>query len=102
MQQARIAIVLTLAACISGCGSQDRQPYIDEPAVVPMVTFPTLLDCQQYLHFRFGNINSVGTMYCILGCAKSQAQPRPNEFKLGDLNCPSDGKQIVGQITPRL
>jgi hypothetical protein len=101
MHKSGSAIVLTLAACISGCDSQDWQPYIDKPEVAPTVTFPTLLECQQYLHFRFGNINSTGTMYCILGCSKSQAQLGPNEFRLGDLNCPVDGKQIVGQIIPR-
>lgn len=101
MHKTRSAIVLTLAACIFGCDSRDWQPYIDKPEVVPTVTFSTLLECQQYLHFRFGNINSTGTMYCISGCSKSQTQPGPDEFKLGDLNCPVAGKQIVGQTIPR-
>ena len=100
MHKTSSTIALALAACISGCDSRDWQPYIDEPEVVPTVTFSTLLECQQYLHFRFGNVHSNGTMYCILGCSKSQTQPKAIEFKLGDLNCPVAGKQIVGQIIP--
>ena len=98
----RCCLVVLLSLSLFGCGKGDWQPYLEgKPEVIPTVSFPTLLECQQYLHLRFGNINAPGTMYCISGCTKSESAPEVNEFRLGNLNCPFEGKQVVGQILPR-
>jgi hypothetical protein len=103
MHKTRITIVLTLALSISGCDSQEWQPYIDKYgkfSFMATVTFPTLIECQQYLHIRFGNTNEIGDLMCASGCSETQREPMPSEFRLGHLVCPSEGRQIVGNLIP--
>lgn len=98
----RNGLIVVLAFGLSGCGNDAWQPYLEgEPEVIPTVSFPTLLECQQYLHLRCGNINASGTMYCISGCTESASPPAAGEFKVGGQNCPLEGKQVVGQIFPK-
>ena len=99
MCRARKSALLLLLTILAGCSSENWQPYFEGSSpVVPRVSFRTLLDCQQYLHFRFGNVKGAGTMYCLSGCVKSEAKPGPTELKVGEYNCPVEGRQIVGQL----
>lgn len=99
MRKARKYVLLALVTIFAGCGSDNWQPYFEgSSSVIPKVSFRSLLECQQYLHLRFGNVKGAGTMYCLSGCAKSETKPGPSELKVGELNCPVEGKQIVGQL----
>jgi hypothetical protein len=90
-----LAVVLNSSAC----AKQEWLPYLESPSgVTPDVTFSTLVECQQYLHLRFGNIKGPAVMWCISGCTKSAAAPGPTDFRVGDRNCPLSGKQVVGQL----
>jgi len=99
MCKTRMSVLLALATILAGCGSENWQPYFEgSSSVIPKVSFRSLLECQQYLHLRFGNVKGAGTMYCLSGCTKSEAKPGSSEFKVGEFNCPVEGKQIVGQL----
>ena len=96
MRKARKSVLLALVTILTGCGPDNWQPYFEgSSSVIPNVSFRSLLECQQYLHLRFGNVKGTGTMYCLSGC---EAKPGSTEFKAGEFNCPVGGKQIVGQL----
>jgi hypothetical protein len=73
----------------------------------PTVNFDSLVDCQQYLHFRFGNLKfppgilAARIMYCHSGCRRNlwdMFSPSYDEEKVGDFICPFEDRQIVGQV----
>lgn len=102
MRKNLVILALAVIFSITGCDSKEWQPYVDgSPEIAPDVTFSSLLDCQQYLHFRFGNIIGTSTLYCIEGCTKSEDVPKLDQFRIGILICPLRGKQIVGQLVHR-
>lgn len=96
--RAAMAVVVLLTGC------ERWQPTFvpdDDPSggLTPTVTFPTLTDCQQYLHFRFGNSRRPGVMYCFKNCEKlsSQRPLEPDKLRLGVIDCRIADRQIVGQ-----
>ena len=62
----RFMVVLAL---LTGC-KEWRPSYMPEgpgSEISPTVSFRRLVDCQQYLKNRFGNLPEPGTMYCTSG-----------------------------------
>lgn len=101
------AIALT-ALLVSSCGWFRWQPYFEPDnnpggGVLPTVSFLTLGGCQEYLHLRFANLQTAGTMYCMKNCRRRSADstvdvPTRIIVTIGDLQCPLADRQIVGQI----
>jgi hypothetical protein len=97
--------LLAVAGGLAACEGKRWQPYFvpdDDPqrGIVPNVTFETVLECQQYLLNRFGNVRGAATFYCFPSCRKvDPSTPIPSGTeRLGDLDCPRSDRQIVGQL----
>jgi len=103
----KIARAAVIVASLASCGDTESwQPYYvpngdHEQAIVPTSVFPSLLECQQYLVARFGNLRAPGTMSCFQGCKKSNpsALPSAGALRLGVVDCPAHTIQIVGQTS---
>lgn len=105
----RLITLALIALFASGCGQFRWQPYFepdDTPGggVLPSVTFVTLGACQQYLHLRFGNLRSTGTLYCLKNCRTVRSDSTeipataPGSVRIGNVQCPLVDRQIVGEL----
>ena len=87
----------------------------------PKVDFDSLVDCQQFLHFMYSNVNEEyksprlatmllpiselveirGVMYCHSGCRRNlweMFSPGYGEEKVGNFICPIEDAEIVGRV----
>ena len=99
------SLALVAAAGIMACAADRWQPYFEpdedpQRGIVPNVTFGTVLECQQYLVNRFGNLKATGTYYCYRGCRRidPDSPTIPGSDRLGDIDCSRSDRQIVGQL----
>jgi hypothetical protein len=88
---------------VVGCNGEKWQPYFEPDndksrGILPSTSFTSLLNCQQYLINRFGNLKGTGTFYCYSGCNMDTPPTNSEHDVFGDIACPKKTKQVVGQL----